>query len=85
MGIIDLNRIREALPNRSIVKYIKYKDKSPAIECKVVPRLSDDDFEMCKQWQREIIGNSIVEFYTEETGSHWYVFIEKSENIIIIQ
>lgn len=78
MITIDLNRIREGLPNRADVKLIKYKGKSPAIECKISPSISDADFEMCKQWQREIIGKeNIMEFYTEETGHHWFVFLKR--------
>ena len=78
METIDLNRIREALPNRAEVKLIKYKGVSPAIEIHVTPSLSEKDFEMCKQWQREIIGQqNISEFYTEETGHHWYVFLKR--------
>lgn len=77
MTKIDLNRIREALPNRAEVKLIKYKGKTPAIECKISPSISDKDFEMCKQWQREILGDAITEFYTEETGHHWFIFLKR--------
>ena len=75
---IDLNRIRQRLPNRAEVTLIKYKGKSPALICKVSPPLSEEDFEMCKEWQREIIGKeNISEFYTEETGHFWYVFLKR--------
>lgn len=79
---IDLERIKKALPNRAVVKLIKYKGKYPAIEVKISPSLSEEDFEMCKKWQKEIIGKeNISEIYTEETGHHWYVFL-KSNNIL---
>lgn len=75
---IDMKKIREALPKRADVRLIKYKGKSPAIEVNIDPSLSENDFEMCKQWQREIIGTqNISEFYTEETGRHWYVFFAR--------
>ncbi|MGH1436573.1 MAG: hypothetical protein ACRBG0_19175 [Lewinella sp.] len=76
---VDLDRIREALPDRASVKLIKYRGKSPAIECKVqFPSLSEGDFDMVLDWQREIIGKeNILEFYTEETGGHWYVFLKR--------
>ena len=78
---IDLQRIKDALPNRAKVELIKYKGKSPAIEVKITPSLNEDEFEECKQWQREIIGvENINEFYTAETGSHWYVFLKVKEN-----
>lgn len=78
MITIDLNKIREALPDRADVRLIKHMGKSSAIECKVSPPLSDSDFEMCKNWQREIIGQeNIFEFYTEETGHHWFVYLKR--------
>ncbi len=78
MITIDLNRIREALPNRTTVTLGKTKHSTPYLEIFVEPSLSDEDFEMCKNWQREIIGNeNIMEFYTEETGHHWYVYLKR--------
>lgn len=76
---IDLNRIRKALPERAIVNLIKYQGKSPALECLISgDSLSEEDFDMVIDWQREIIGKeNILEFYTEETGRHWYVFLKR--------
>lgn len=75
---IDLDRVREALPKRAKVTLIKYKGKSPALKCEVQPSLNEEDFEMCKNWQRDIIGReNISEFYTEETGHFWYVFLKR--------
>lgn len=83
---IDLQRIKDALPNRASVELIKYKGKSPAIEVKISPSLSEEQFEECKQWQREIIGKeNIIEFYTEETGHHWYVFLKFNNTPITIE
>ena len=83
---VDLERIRKALPDRADVQLIKYKGKSPAIEVKISPALSEEDFEMCKNWQREIIGQeNINEFYTEETGHHWYVFLKFNNAPITIE
>ena len=32
---------------------------------------------MCKQWQSGIIGDAnISEFYTEESGKHWFVYLK---------
>lgn len=76
--IVDMGRIRQALPDRAEVKLIKYQSKSPAIECFVDPSLSEEDFEMCMDWQRQIIGvENISEFYCEETGRHWFVFLKR--------
>lgn len=76
---VDLDRIREALPDRASVKLIKYRGKSPALECLISgDSLSEGDFDMVLDWQREIIGKeNILEFYTEETGRHWYVFLKR--------
>jgi len=76
---VDLDRIREALPDRASVKLIKYRGQSPALECKVQnPSLSEGDFEMVIDWQEKIIGkDNISEFYVEETGGHWYVFLKR--------
>jgi hypothetical protein len=83
MITIDLDRIRKALPNRAEVKLTKYNGRTigkgdPCIEC-FIPKtsLSEKDFEMCKQWQREILGEALSEFYTEETGRLWYVFLKR--------
>ena len=83
---IDLQRIKDALPSRAKVELIKYKGKSPAIEVRITPALSEEEFEECKQWQREIIGKeNISEFYTEETGIHWYVFLKFNNKPITIE
>lgn len=77
MTTIDLNRIREGLPKHAKVSLEKH-DNSPCIKCKVqFPSLSEEDFEMCKQWQRDILGEVISEFYTETTGSLWYVYLKR--------
>ncbi len=75
---IDLNKIKKALPDRVKVTLIKYKGKSPALKFIAQPALSESDFETCKKWQRKIIGKeNISEFYTEETGHFWYVFLKR--------
>lgn len=86
MTVIDLNRIREALPKRAKVNLGKTRKGSPYIECIVrFPSLYEKGtkeeeaiVEEVFQWQREIIGKeNISEFYTEETGSHWFVFLKR--------
>lgn len=86
MKTIDLNRIREALPKRAKVTLGKTDKGTPFIECKVSsPSLyekgtkeEEQDVERVFQWQREIIGNeNISEFYTEDTGAHWFVYLKR--------
>lgn len=75
---IDMDRIRKALPDRAKVKPIKYKGKSPALEIECWPSLDEKDYAMVIDWLRDIIGkDNILEFYTEQTGGHWYVFLKR--------
>jgi hypothetical protein len=89
MVTIDMNRIREALPKRAQV-FLRKKQTSKGaicyIECIVRwPGLyskgtneEEKTVEQVFQWQREIIGSeNISEFYTEETGSHWFVYLKR--------
>jgi len=85
MKIIDLNRIREALPSRAKVTLGKTKKGSPFIECIIRPGLyisgtteEQKDLDQVFDWQRDIIGReNISEFYTEETGSHWFIYLNR--------
>lgn len=86
MKTIDLNRIREALPKRAKVRLGKTEKGTPFIECKVFfPSLYEkgtkeeqENLDMVLQWQTDIIGDeNIMEFYTESTGSHWYIYLER--------
>ena len=47
------------------------------IECKVRPSLSEKDFMTCINMQEKVLGKkNISEFYTEETGSHWLIYLK---------
>lgn len=76
--IIDMDRIRKALPKHAIV-ILRKKESVIFLECFVRwPFLSENDFEMCKQWQREIIGQEYIsEFYTETIGTYWLVYLKR--------
>lgn len=87
MVIIDMKRIREALPKRAIVK-LRHKTKPPTsvfIECIVSPGLyvegTKEEEQTLKEvfdWQRAIIGKeNISEFYTLETGRHWHIYLKR--------
>ena len=86
---IDMQRLRDALPKRAIVK-LRWKqnkeNRSLFIECIVRwPSLYDKgtkeeekQLEEVLKWQREIIPpEAISEFYTEETGSHWLIYLKR--------
>jgi len=72
-----MNRIRAALPKGARVTIKKKMSGALYIDCQVFPSIESEMFELCKQWQREILKDLIYEFYTEETGSHWKVFLKR--------
>lgn len=85
MVTIDLKKIREALPKRAKVKLGETNKGTHYIECIVRhpslyekgTREEERDVAQVFEWQREIIGKqNISEFYTEETGSHWYIYLK---------
>lgn len=83
MPQIDMQRLRDTLPKRAVVK-LKWhhtaENRSLVIECVVKdPALEDEDMiEQVKEWQREIIGaENIAEFYTHETGCHWSIYLKR--------
>ena len=83
MTIIDLKRIREGLPARTVVTVTRYDGKHygkgvRCIECMIPGKpISEEDFETCKKWQRDIVGDALKEFYAEETGRHWFVYLKE--------
>lgn len=79
---INLDEIKSVLPERAEVNFIKYRGKSPAIEIKINPSIPEDEFEAVKSLHRHMIGNhNILETYTEETGHHWYIFLNGKKMI----
>jgi len=87
--VIDMQRLRDALPKRAIVK-LRWKqnkeNRSLFIECMVRwPGLYDKgtkeeqtSLDEVLKWQREIIPPEVIsEFYTEETGSHWLIYFKR--------
>ncbi len=82
METIDLNRIRESLPQRAEVELRKQSSVGGSIPYIRIfvpePSLSEEDFEMVKNWQRDIIGSeNLSEFYTEETGRLWLIYLKR--------
>ena len=78
---IDLQRIKDALPINAEVTITKYNGSqvgkgSLCIRVFIDPAIPEEAFEECKQWQREILGDNFMEFYTEETGRLWYVYLK---------
>jgi hypothetical protein len=87
--VIDMQRLRDALPKRAIVK-LRWKqnkeNRSLFIECVVrnpglYSKGSKEEEEQLNQvlkWQKEIIpADAVSEFYTEETGSHWIIYLKR--------
>lgn len=88
-SVIDMHRLRDALPKRAIVK-LRWKqnkdNRSLFIECIVRwpglynagTREEEAALDEVLKWQREIIPKeTISEFYTEETGSHWMIYLKR--------
>ena len=79
---IDLQRIKDALPNRAEVTITKYNgsQEDKGSRCIKVfipePSLDENEFDQCVKWQMEILGDSCGEIYTEETGRLWYVYLK---------
>lgn len=81
---IDIKRIRESMPMGSMVSTGKNKT-SVYLECVIPKRVSEEDFAMIKQWQREIIGaDNISEFYTLTEGTHWFIYLSSHKGPIEI-
>ena len=86
IAIIDMDRIRQALPERAKVVLGKTKQGITYLECIVrFPSLyekgtkeEEETVEQVIEWQREILGReNIMEFYTKSTGSHWFVYMKR--------
>jgi hypothetical protein len=83
MRVIDMKRVREALPNRTKVELKRYvsSDNQTGLYINIFikePSLSDSDFEMVKDWLRDIVGKeNILEFFTEETGRDFRVYLKR--------
>lgn len=80
-----LARLKQALPKHADVRITNYNGSEigkghPCVEVKCYnPELSDSDFEICKQFMRDILGERLMEFYTEETGCHWFAYLKNPE------
>jgi len=86
---INLQRIKDALPNRAEITITKYNGSKEGkgvrcIKVFIEPSLSEEDFEQCKKWQRDILGENFMEFYTEETGRLWYAYLKFNNKPITI-
>lgn len=88
MTTIDMQRIRETLPkhgtatlNKKIIDgktvcFIECWIKNPSL-CEMYPTTFEKDFDMIKQWQREIVGEAVSEFFTEQTGHNWFIYLKR--------
>lgn len=72
-----LKAVQKLLPTRAELK-LGRKGKVKFIEIKVDGEsLSDEVEDAINKKIRTIVGNdSISEFYTEETGRHWFVYLK---------
>ena len=78
MTTINLDSLRQQLPPLATVRLTKYYN-APAIQCLVPPPyIPEKDFDAVKAAQKAIIGiENISEFFTEETGHIWFIFLKR--------
>lgn len=88
MDIIDMQRVREALPKRAFVQ-LRKKNSIPYIYIKIAnPSMmeygnetqQEKDIEMIFEWLRDIVGrNNVSEFYRHSTGSPWELWLKRNQ------
>lgn len=88
MIIIDLQRIRETLPKHGTarlfksvihgksVSYVECWIKNPCLS-EMFPLTFEKDYDMILQWQREIVGEALSEFFTEQIGLEWRIYFKR--------
>jgi len=84
MQKIDMHRIRETLPKngkavlgkKDSVCFIYCTIERPSL-CEVHPETWENDYQMIKDWQRQIVGEALSEFYTLTEGSRWYIYLKR--------
>lgn len=88
MKTIDMKRIRETLPKHGTAVlhkkviggkttcYIECWIKWPSLS-EMYPLTFEKDFDMILQWQREIVGEALSEFFTEQTGHEWKIYLKR--------
>lgn len=88
-SVIDMQRLRDALPKRAVVKlrwkqnkdnrslFIEFIVRWPGLYDKG-SKEEEKQLDQVLKWQRQIIPKEAVgEFYTEETGSHWLIYLKR--------
>lgn len=88
MTTIDMQKIRETLPKHGTARlfktvihgksvvYIECWIKHPSLS-EMYPLTYEKDFEMIKQWQKEIAGAALSEIFTEQTGHEWMIYFKR--------
>lgn len=88
MTTIDIQKIRETLPKHGTARlfktvihgksvvYIECWIKHPSLS-EMYPLTYEKDFEMIKQWQKEIAGEALSEIFTEQTGHEWRIYFKR--------
>lgn len=88
MKIIDMQRVREALPSRAYVQ-LRKKNSIPYIYIKIAnpsmmeygnEKQQEQDIEMIFEWLRQIVGHeNVSEFYRHSTGSPWDLWLKRNQ------
>lgn len=88
MDIIDMKRVREALPSRAYVQ-LRKKNSIPYIYIKIAnpsmmeygnEKEQERDIETIFEWLRQIVGrHNVSEFYSHSTGSPWELWLKRNQ------
>lgn len=81
---INMDKIKATLPKHGTAVLHK-KDSTMYIVCKIErptlseahPKTFEKDFEMILDWQSQIVGEALCEFYTHTTAQHWEIWLKR--------
>lgn len=79
---IDLTQIRALLPSRAVMTFRRHKgNNGPYLEVdvKIVPYLKDEEHDPLIKKIIDLLGEDLLEVYTETTGYHFIIYIEMSK------
>jgi hypothetical protein len=80
--IIDLTKIRELLPDRAVMIFRHHRgNKAPYLEVdvKIVPYMEYEEHDPLINKIIDLLGEDLMEVYTETTGYHFIIYITMSK------
>ncbi len=83
--LIDMQKLRDTMPKGGAI-ILRHNTKPPTsiyLYCEVAnfakrfPITWEKDFQMIKDWQRQILGDAFLEFYTHTEGARWTIYLKR--------